>query len=115
MTGCSLGRACNDAEGMKELRRDPLAPLLATENRALLYVARRDLLGEPSTPIATLWESPEVLRAVARQRPDGGWTYPGGNPEIRSPAAYDQLETYRQWLGSAASYAVTRRARLSSH
>ena len=94
---------------MKELRRDPLTPLLATENGALLYLARRDLLGEPSTPIATLWESPDVLRAVARQRPDGGWTYPGGNPEIRSPAAYDQLETYRQLAVLVGKFGLDRR------
>ena len=109
MTGWSLGRACDDAERMKQLRRDPLAPLLATGNGALLYMARRDLLGEPSTPIATLWESPEVLRAVARQRPDGGWTYPGGNPEIRSPAAYDQLETYRQLAVLVGKFGLDRR------
>ena len=37
-----------------------------------------------------------MRRAVARQQPDGRWKYPGGNPDIRSRAAYDQLETYRQ-------------------
>ena len=81
------GRNMHNAEGMKRLRRDPLAPLLATENVALRFMARRDLLGEPLAPVDALWESPDVLRAVARQRPDGGWTYPGGNPAIRSPGA----------------------------
>jgi hypothetical protein len=81
---------------MKHLRRDPLPRLLATDDAALLRVVRRDLLGEPPAPVAAWWEAPEVLRAVARQRPDGGWRYPGGDPGIRSPAAYDQLETYRQ-------------------
>ena len=37
-----------------------------------------------------------MRRAVARQQPDGRWKYPGGNPDIRSRAAYDQLETFRQ-------------------
>lgn len=81
---------------MKHLRRDPLPPLLATGNPALRYMARRDLLGENPAPVTALWESPDVLRIVARQRPDGGWTYPGGNPQIRSQVNYDQLETYRQ-------------------
>ena len=81
---------------MKHLRRDPLPPLLATDDPALLQAVRRDLPGEPPAPLTAVWESPEVLRAVARQRPDGGWAYRGGNPAIRSPADYDQLETYRQ-------------------
>lgn len=94
---------------MKHLRRDPVTPLLATGNAALLYMARRDLLGELSTPIAAVWESPDVVRAVARQRPDGGWTYPDGNPEIRSRADYDQLETYRQLGVLVCKFGLDRR------
>ena len=81
---------------MKYLRRDPLPPMLAAGNPVLRSMVRHDLLGEQPVPVAALWQSPGVRRAVARQRPDGGWTYPGGNPQIRSPADYDQLETYRQ-------------------
>ncbi len=81
---------------MKYLRRDPLPPMLAAGNPVLRSMVRRDLLGEQPAPVATLWQSPDVLRAVARQRPDGGWAYPGGNPRVRSAADYDQFETYRQ-------------------
>ena len=80
---------------MKQLRRDPIGPLLAADDAALRSLARRELLGE-STPEISLAELPGVRRAVARQQPDGRWKYPGGNPKIRSRAAYDQLETYRQ-------------------
>jgi hypothetical protein len=78
--------------GMKQLRRDPLGPLLAADDAAVRYVARRDLLGE-TTPEINLAELPAVRRIVARQQPDGRWKYPGGNPDIRSRAAYDQMET----------------------
>ena len=81
--------------GMKQLRRDPIASLLAADDAALRAMARRELLGE-TTPEISLAELPGVRRAVARQQPDGRWKYPGGNPYIRSQAAYDQLETYRQ-------------------
>ena len=30
------------------------------------------------------------------QQPDGWWKHPGGDPAIRSRAAYDQMEIYRQ-------------------
>ena len=80
---------------MKQLRRDPIGLLLATDDAALRSMARHELLGE-TTPEINMDELAGVRRAVARQQPDGRWKYPGGNPDIRSRAAYDQLETYRQ-------------------
>ena len=80
---------------MKQLRHDPTGILLAADDAAVRSVARRELLGE-TTPEISLAELPGVRRAVARQQPDGRWKYPGGNPDIRSRAAYDQLETYRR-------------------
>ena len=81
--------------GTKQLRRDPIRSLLAADDAALRPMARRELLGE-TTPEITLAELPGVRRAAARQQPDGRWKYPGGKPGIRSRAAYDQMETYRQ-------------------
>ncbi len=80
---------------MNQLRHDPRGPLLAADDAALRSMARRELLGE-TTPEITMAELPAVRRAVARQQADGRWKYPGGNPDIRSQSAYDQLETYRQ-------------------
>ena len=80
---------------MKPLRHDPIGPLLAADDAALRSMARRELLGE-TTPEINTGELAGVRRIVARQQPDGRWKYPGGNPHIRSRAAYDQLETYRQ-------------------
>jgi hypothetical protein len=42
----------------KELRFDPLPQLLSSGNQALLYIARRDLLGEKVGSIETLWQLP---------------------------------------------------------
>ena len=81
--------------GLKRLRHDPIGPLLAADDAAVRYMARRDLLGE-QIPAGRLAGLPAARRAVARQQPDGRWRYPGGNPQIRSRAAYDQLETFRQ-------------------
>ena len=80
---------------MRRLRYDAVAPLLAADSPALVHMARRDLLGE-QIPAGRLGQLPGVRPILARQQPDGRWRYPGGNPEIRSRAAYDQLETYRQ-------------------
>jgi Squalene-hopene cyclase C-terminal domain len=83
------------ADPMKRLQRDPMGLLVAADDAALRSMARRELLGE-TTPELNVAELPGVRQAVARQQPDGRWKYPGGNPQIRSRAAYDQMETYRQ-------------------
>ena len=93
---------------MKHLRRDPIAPLLAADDAALVYMARRDLLGD-TQPGTSLSELPGVRRAAARQQPDGRWKYPGGNPGIRSRAGFDQLETYRQLAVLVYKYGLDHR------
>ena len=80
---------------MKQLRHDPCGALFAADDAALRSMARRALLGE-TTPEIIMAELPAVRRAVAEQQADGRWKYPGGNPDVRSRAAYDQLETFRQ-------------------
>jgi hypothetical protein len=81
--------------GMQQLQRDPMGSLLPADDAALQSMARRELLGESPAEIS-LAELPGVRRAIARQQRDGRWKYPPGNQEVRSRAAYDQMETYRQ-------------------
>jgi hypothetical protein len=80
------------------LRFDPIHPLLAAEDRAIVYFTARDLLGERTRDVQdvrTLWNLPEAQRIVRKQQADGSWKYPGGNLAIRSAANYNQLETFR--------------------
>jgi hypothetical protein len=93
---------------ISQLHYDPVVPLLAADDAALALTARRDLLGE-LIPAGSLSESVGVQRIVARQQPDGRWKYPGGNPEIRSRAAYDQMETYRQLAVLVCKFGLDRR------
>jgi hypothetical protein len=93
---------------MRNLRRDPIGTLLAADDAALRYAARRELLGE-TVPEIDMDGLPGVRRSVARQQPDGRWKYPGGNPAIRSQAAYDQLETYRQLGVLVCKFGLDRR------
>lgn len=79
----------------KQLRFDPLPPLLSSENEALLYFVQRDLSGEEVEPVETLWELSFVVKLVGRQQADGSWRYPGKKEHVRSGIGYNQLETYR--------------------
>ena len=81
---------------MSRLRFDALGPLAGTDNPALSFFVRHDLLDESCGSVKELWEIPQVQRILTRQLSDGRWRYSGGNPAVRSTAGYDQLETYRQ-------------------
>ena len=60
------------------LRHDPLPVMLDSGDAALVWFARRDLLGERVPAISSaVWELPEVARLLRRQEPDGSFRYPG--------------------------------------
>ena len=80
------------------LEHDPVPPLLATGDPAILTFARRDLLGEP-VELRTLWELPEPRRLLRRQQDDGSWRYRVAKPP---PLNYDLYETFNV-LGTLVS------------
>jgi Squalene-hopene cyclase C-terminal domain len=81
-------------EWRNELKYDPVRPLLESGNEAICVFTSRDLLNKKIS-FQDLWELPEAQRLLRKQKPEGYWSYPGGNEDIRSRENYDQLETYR--------------------
>ena len=79
----------------EKLRYNPIPALLNSKNKALLLMARRDLLDNITEPIKELWELPEAKRILAKQQKNGSWKYPNAKLDIRSQEHYDQVETYR--------------------
>ena len=53
------------------LKYDPIPPLLASGDEALIYFTRRDLLGEDPGPVERLWELPGAAKILKKQA--GGW------------------------------------------
>jgi hypothetical protein len=83
------------APWLKQLNLDPLAPLLASENEAILYFTRGDLLGEQVSPVQHLWQLPEAERILRRQQANGAWPRSGEN---KHPAInYQLIETWREF------------------
>jgi hypothetical protein len=80
---------------IEHLRVDPIPCLLASDDEALVHFVRRDLLGEQTEPVESLWELPEALRLVRKQQGDGSWRYPGRNRDVYPETNYDLLETFR--------------------
>jgi hypothetical protein len=94
--------------GLPQLKVDPLPVLQASDNEALLYFVRHDLLGEEVGPVEALWELPQVVKILRKQREDGSWKYPGGKPDLRTQENYNQIQTYKMLMDLVEKYGLTR-------
>jgi len=91
---------------LKNLNFDPIPPILASGDEALIYFARRDLLGEEVGPVERLWQIPGAVKILKKQLPDGSWLRPGEN---KHPAINHALiETWRQFRFLIERYGMTR-------
>lgn len=81
----------------KYFKYDPIKPLLESKNEAFIFFTRRDLFDEKGLDFKDLWEMPEAVKILKKQREDGSWKYPGKLKDAyRDQKGYDQLETFRQ-------------------
>lgn len=92
----------------RKLPHDPVPILLESENQALVFFTKRDLLEEESGNVRDLWDLPEVLKILRKQQEDGSWKYPGKTVNIRTPEDYNQLETFRQLRFLVEMYGMTK-------
>jgi hypothetical protein len=81
-------------EWKRQLRRDPVPTLAASEDKALLWHLEREVTGRKAAPKESLWRLPEVGKILAKQQPSGAWRYPKQPPP--PTGNYDLLETFRQ-------------------
>ena len=89
-----------------QLKFDPLAPLLASGNEAILYFVGRDLLDEQAGPVQRIWQLPEAQRLFNKQLSNGAWPRSGEN---KHPAInYQLIETWRQFRFLVEQYGFTR-------
>lgn len=70
--------------------------LLASEDPAIRFFTRRDLLGEKRLDVRALWELPAAQRILRKQQADGSWLFGGARPGLTCGQDYTQLETYRR-------------------
>jgi hypothetical protein len=90
----------------RQLKFDPMPPLLSSESEALQYFTRRNLLGEPVGPVSRLWQSPKAQRILRKQLADGSWPRPG---EKKHPVInYGLIETWRHFRSLVEQYGFTR-------
>jgi hypothetical protein len=78
------------------LRFNPFPILIKTENMAIKYFTKRDLLNERMESEEFLWELPEVENILKKQNMEGSWRYISSKKDQRTQENYNQIETYRQ-------------------
>jgi hypothetical protein len=80
----------------KILRYDALDYLMASKSEAIKFFTMRDLQGETSIDVRSLWTLPEVVKITLKQMEDGSWAYPNKKVYAERPFEnYSCLETYR--------------------
>jgi hypothetical protein len=89
------------------LQVDPIPILLSTDATPLTYFVQRDLLEEPVDPIESLWETPDLIKMIRKQREDGSFRYPGKSRDAHAYSNYDLLETYRNLRLLVEMYGLT--------
>ena len=94
---------------LDRLKHDPIQGMLSSDNAAISYFVRRDLLGEKVEPITIVWGVPEVGKLLRKQRPDGSWRYPGKRTVVYPPHHHELMETFKRFRLLVERYQLTRK------
>jgi hypothetical protein len=92
----------------KQLKFDPVPILLASQNKALVYFAKRDLLNERVEPISSIWELPEPQKILRKQQADGSWKKSGKSTAIYPPNHNSLVETFKNIRTLVEKYQFTK-------
>lgn len=82
------------AEWLSKFKYDPIKPLLESEDDAIIYFTKRDLLEEKVGPIDSVWDLNEVLKILKKQLEDGSWPTKGQKNK-HSGVKYPLIETWK--------------------
>jgi hypothetical protein len=77
-----------------KFKYNPIKPLLASQNAAIVYFTERDLLERKAGSIETVWSLPEVQKIIKKQQANGSWKSGRSIQGAGSKAAL--TETWRQ-------------------
>ncbi|OGO07915.1 MAG: hypothetical protein A2Y92_05425 [Chloroflexi bacterium RBG_13_57_8] len=81
----------------RQLHFDTITALLNSQNKAIVYFTKRDLLGETVEPVSLVWGLTEAQKLLRKQRADGAWEKAGKDTNIYPPYYYSLVETYKRF------------------
>lgn len=82
--------------------------LLESDDRAINYFTRNDLLGEPVGPVSQVWELPEPLKILKKQRNDGSWKGAAKKTPVYPENHSDLVATFKAFRTLVKDYEFTR-------
>jgi hypothetical protein len=94
---------------IKELKYDPIEPLMNSGDTAIMYYVRRDLLSEPVEGIEYIWDLPEPQKLLRKQDLSGFWKSSTQNREKAPAENYDLFETFKHISKLIDMYCFTRK------
>ncbi len=90
------------------LKHDPIRSLLDSQDGAVEYFTRRDLLGEEVGPVERVWAMPAVKKILKKQQADGSWKPASYKRAGNCGVNYRLVETWRQLRHLVDQYELDR-------
>ena len=91
-----------------QLKFDPIPVLLSSDDKAIEYFTKRDLLDETVESITCIWQLPEVQKILRKQQPDGSWKHTGKETVTYPKYHYALAETWKSFRVLVEQYQVTK-------
>jgi hypothetical protein len=85
-----------------------ITALMATQNAAIVYFTRRDLLGEAVDSILTVWALPEPGKILRKQSPDGSWAGPVKKTPVYPANHASLVATFKEFRTLVERYQFNR-------
>ena len=82
--------------------------LLQSNDRAISFFTRKDLLGESVGPVSQAWELPEPQKILKKQRSDGSWKGPVKKTPVYPENHSDLVATFKAFRILVNDYRFTR-------
>jgi hypothetical protein len=94
---------------IRQLKYNPIKPLRASNNAAISYFVKRDLLSESVSSIEHVWELREPTRIVRKQKSPGYWRSSSPNRQKAPAVNYDLFETFKQFSKLVSMYELDKK------
>jgi hypothetical protein len=85
---------------------DPISALLDSNNQAIKFFVRRDLIGGLKERIEEIWQLPEPRKTLRRQEKNGSWSRPG--KLVRNSTNHNLIETWKRFRILVGKYEFNR-------
>ena len=87
---------------------NPTNVLLNSNNYAIEYFTKRDLLNEKVESIQKIWELEEVQKILNKQKDDGTWEYIGMKTNIFPKHHYPLVQTWKEFRTLVKNYELNK-------